>query len=170
MFRLKSAQGPFHALAAVVLVFAMPLFAQDQPKRGRKYVPPPPVSKITVTVLRASSGKPLENAAVIFHPMEDGKDVGNMEMKTNEEGKAVIEVIPIGDTLRLQVISSGFQTFGDDYKIDTDTKEIVVKMKRPSRQYSVYEHNGQAPEPSNSTAPSQNTPKPQTGSSQAPPK
>ena len=56
-----------------------------------------------VTVIKATNGKPVENAAVIFHPMKNGKDEGNLELKTNEEGKAIIEVIPIGDTVRLQV-------------------------------------------------------------------
>ena len=35
-----------------------------------------------------------------------------MELKTNEDGKAIIDVIPIGDTVRLQVIANGFQTYG----------------------------------------------------------
>ncbi len=137
------------------------LFAQDQPKRGRKYTPPPATCKISVTVIKATNGKPVENAAVIFHPMKNGKDEGNLELKTNEEGKAIIEVIPIGDTVRLQVIASGFQTFGDDYEITTDTKEIMVKMKRPDRQYSIYEkhdpnkeHGGADPEPSQQDKPS----------------
>jgi hypothetical protein len=114
------------------------LSAQDQ-KRGRKYTPPPPTSKITVTVTKATNGKPIENAGVVFHTIKDGKDQGNMELKTNEEGKAILEVIPIGDTVRLQIIASGFQTYGADYQIDADTKEIDVKMKRPGRQYSIYE-------------------------------
>jgi hypothetical protein len=115
------------------------LFAQDAAHRGRKYTPPPPTSKITVTVIKAANGKPLENAAVVFHPMKNGKDEGNLELKTNEEGKVTIEVIPVGDTVRLQVIANGFQTFGDDYEITTDSKEITVKMKHPDRQYSIYE-------------------------------
>ncbi|HEX3473295.1 MAG TPA: carboxypeptidase-like regulatory domain-containing protein [Silvibacterium sp.] len=115
------------------------LFAQDQPRRGRKYTPPPPTAKITVTVIKAANGKPIENAAVVFHPMKGGKDEGNLELKTNEEGKASIDVIPIGDTVRLQVIANGFQTFGDDYEITTDSKDITVKMKHPDRQYSIYE-------------------------------
>lgn len=107
--------------------------------RGRKYTPPPPTAKITVTVTKEANGKPVENAAVVFHPMKGNKDEGNLELKTNEEGRAVIDVIPIGDTVRLQVIKNGFQTFGDDYEIKTDTKEIEVKLKRPARQYSIYE-------------------------------
>ena len=35
-----------------------------------------------------------------------------MELKTNEDGKTIIDVLPIGDTVRLQIIASGFQTSG----------------------------------------------------------
>ncbi len=131
--------GTFLAVCLFAVSFSAMLLAQDQPKRGRKYTPPPATSKITVTVIKAANGKPVENAAVVFHPMKNGKDEGNLELKTNEEGKAIIDVIPIGDTVRLQVIANGFQTFGDDYEITTDSKEITVKMKRPDRQYSIYE-------------------------------
>jgi hypothetical protein len=115
------------------------LHAQDAPHRGRKYTPPPATCKITVIVTKATNGKPLENASVIFHPIKNGKDDGNLEMKTNQDGKAILDVIPVGDTVRLQVIVSGYQTFGDDYEINEDTKEILVKMKRPAKQYSIYE-------------------------------
>jgi hypothetical protein len=126
------------------LLFGMPLLlsAQDV-KRGRKYTPPPPTCKITVTVTKASTGKPVENAGVIFHPIKNGKDEGNMELKTNEDGKAVLEVVPIGDTVRLQIIANGFQTYGADYQIDAATKDIEVKLLRPGKQYSIYEkHDG----------------------------
>jgi hypothetical protein len=115
------------------------LVAQDK-NRGRKYVPPPPTSKITVTVTKATNGKPVENAAVVFHPInKSGKDEGGLELKTDEQGKATLDVIPIGDTLRLQVIATGFQTFGNDYPITTDTKEIAVKLRHPAQQYSIYQ-------------------------------
>ena len=70
--------------------------------------------------------------------MEGDKDKGALELKSNEDGMVTIDVIPIGDTVRLQVIADGWKTFGDDYKIETDSKEIVVKMKRPTEQYSLY--------------------------------
>ena len=124
---------------AILIASLVPAFAfQTDMKRGRKYVPPPPMMKIDVTVIRASSGKPIPNAAVIFHPMEGDKDKGNMELKTNEEGKAAIDVLIKGSTVRLQVIADGFQTYGEDFQVDTDEKQIVVKMKRPAEQYSVY--------------------------------
>jgi hypothetical protein len=129
----------FALLPALLLAALLPASAfQTEAKRGRKYVPPPPMARIEVSVIRATSGKPIPNAAVIFHPMQGEKDMGNMELKTTEEGKAVIDVITLGDTVRLQVIASGFQTYGEDYKIDTAEKQIVVKMKRPGEQYSLY--------------------------------
>jgi 5-hydroxyisourate hydrolase-like protein (transthyretin family) len=116
---------------------------QDAPKRGRKYKAPPATARIEVTVLRDVNGKPIENAAVVFHPMEGEKDTGNMELKTNEDGKTVIDVLPMGDTVRLQIIAKGFQTYGEDYKIDKPEMAIEIKMKRPGEQYSVYKnHDG----------------------------
>jgi hypothetical protein len=115
---------------------------QNNSKRGRKYKTPPPTARIEVTVVRDSSGKPVENAAVIFHPMEGERDKGNMELKTNEDGKLIIDVMPIGDTVRLQVIAPGFQTYGEDYKIDQAAMAIEIRMKRPGEQYSIYKLHG----------------------------
>jgi len=110
----------------------------DSNKRGRKYKAPPPTARIEVTILKDVNGKPVENAAVIFHPMEGEKDKGNMELKTNEDGKTIIDVLPIGDTVRLQVIAHGFQTYGEDYKIQKPEMTIEIRMKRPGEQYSIY--------------------------------
>ncbi|WP_446743598.1 hypothetical protein [Silvibacterium acidisoli] len=147
---------------AVLMGLALPglLLAQDQPRRGRKYTPPPPTAKITVTVIKATNGKPVENAAVVFHPMKEGKSEGNLELKSNEEGKVTIEVIPIGYTVRLQVIANGFETFGDDYPIPTDSKDIVVKLKRPDKQYSIYEKHADGQRGGNDSTPPPTTPPP----------
>jgi len=110
----------------------------DSNKRGRKYKAPPPTARIEVTILKDVNGKPVENAAVIFHPMEGEKDKGNMEQKTNEDGKTIIDVLPLGDTVRLQVIAHGFQTYGEDYKIQKPEMTIEIRMKRPGEQYSIY--------------------------------
>jgi len=112
---------------------------QDDPgKRGRKYKAPPPTARIEITVLKDVNGKPIENAAVVFHPMVGEKDEGNMELKTNEDGKTIIDVLPMGDTVRLQVIAHGYQTFGEDYKIDKSDIAIEIRMLRPGAQYSIY--------------------------------
>jgi hypothetical protein len=143
----------------------------DTSKRGRKYKAPPPTARIEVTILKDVNGKPVENAAVVFHPMQGEKDEGNMELKTNEDGKTVIDVLPIGDTVRLQVIARGFQTYGEDYKVDKAEMAIEIRMKRPGEQYSIYKSHdpgavgGKNPDP----APAKDAPKPAPPPSQPQP-
>jgi len=151
------------ALAAGILAPAQ----QDTAKRWRKYKVPPATARIEVTILRDSNNKPIENAAVIFHPMVGERDKGNMELKTNEDGKTIIDVLPIGDTVRLQVIAKGFQTFGDDYKIDKAEMAIEIKMKRPGEQYSIYKKH---PEKSEGGKDSSPAPPPTADPSQSQPK
>ncbi len=126
-------------LAAVALLPVSILHAQDN-RRGRKYKPPPPTCKITVTVVKARDGKPVQNASVVFHPIRNNKDEGNMELKTNEDGKTSLDVIPIGDTVRVQVIAEGYRTFGNDYPLPSGTRDIVIKLRLPSEQYSIYDN------------------------------
>jgi hypothetical protein len=126
-------------LMAIVLGLVLGAHAQDH-VRGRKYKAPPPTCKVTVTVIRGYNGKPLENASVVFHPIKDGKDTGGMELKTDEDGKVTLDMIPVDEDLRLQVLATGFQTFGHDYDLTGTSKEIEVRMNRPQRQYSIYEN------------------------------
>lgn len=151
-------------LLAAALFIVASLHAQDNSGRGRKYKAPPPTCKISVTVLKNADGKPIEDAAVVFHPIDkSGHDQGNLELKTNEDGKAVIDVIPIGNTVRVQVIADGYQTYGESYDLPTDTKDIVIKLHHPARQYSIYENhpdqNSQNKDQNNQQG-SQNTQKP----------
>jgi hypothetical protein len=133
----------FFRIVVLSLIVTSTLFAfAQQDKRGRKYKAPPPTMKVDITVVRASTGKPIPNAAVIFHPVnEKGKEEGAMELKTDLEGKTTLDVIPVGSTVRLQIIANGFQTFGNDYIANADTKEIMIKMERPKSQYSIYKGN-----------------------------
>jgi Carboxypeptidase regulatory-like domain len=91
-------------------------------------------------ILRDYNGKPVRNASVVMHPVEkNGKQSkGGLQLKTDADGKASFDGVPYGK-LRVQVLATGFQTFGDDYAIDKPTMEITVKMKRPAGQYSIYE-------------------------------
>jgi hypothetical protein len=137
---------PFRFVFRIVTLFLMVtttlLLPAQQDRRGRKYKAPPETMKIDISVVRATTGKPIPNAAVIFHPVnENGKVEGAMELKTDLEGKTQLDVIPIGSTVRLQVIANGFQTFGNDYVANADSKEIKVKMQRPTSQYSLYKGN-----------------------------
>ena len=113
---------------AAVVLLAAPLLAQDD------------MALLNFVVIRDYNGKPIRNASVVMHPVEkNGKQAkGGLQLKTDAEGKANFDGVPYGK-LRIQVLAQGFQTFGDDYAIDKPTMEIVVKMKRPQGQYSIYE-------------------------------
>ncbi len=128
-------------LTGLCLVLSILAVHAQEDSRGRKYKAPPPASHIEVTVVKADNGKPISDAAVIFHPIEGDKDKGGLELKTNEDGKALIDVIPIGDTVRLQVIARGFQTYGKDYKVDKDQMSMEVRLNRPVPEYSIYKNN-----------------------------
>ena len=131
-----------HAALLIGTTLSVSLAGQEQSTRhGRKYKAPPATSHIEVTVVKAFNGKPIQNAAVIFHPIKDGKDDGNLEVKTDPEGKAVIDVIATGSQLRVQVIANGYATYGQDYIVDTATKDIAVSMVRPTAQVSAYTGN-----------------------------
>lgn len=134
--------------AILLLAAGLTVSAQDNTHRGRKYKAPPPTSRIEVTILRDVDNKPIENAAVIFKLMGEK---GNMELKTNEDGKAVIDVLPINSKVQLQVIAKGFQTYGGDYSIDKDQMAIEVKMNRPGQQYSIYKQSNQTADAGKST-------------------
>ncbi|GAC1419434.1 MAG: hypothetical protein NVSMB62_12100 [Acidobacteriaceae bacterium] len=118
--------------------------AQDNglERHGRKYKAPPDTAHIEVTVLKGFNKKPIMNAAVIFHPIDaNGKDEGTLEVKSGPDGKANIDVIPVGSQVRLQVLANGFATFAEDVKIDSSTREITVSMVRPQSQISAYVDN-----------------------------
>jgi hypothetical protein len=140
--RFTSYLAVFTALAFIFAALSStPLRAQDDESgtaHGRKYKAPPETSHIEVMVVKSYNKKPIDGAHVILHPVMDGKDEGNLEIKTHPDGKAVIDVIPTGSAVRIQVFADGFATFADDYVINEPSRQIVVSMVRPRAQVSAY--------------------------------
>jgi hypothetical protein len=99
-----------------------------------------PTAALSFVILKDESGKPVRNAAVVLHPVNPkGKQGrGGFELKTDNDGKTHFEGVPYGK-LRVQVLAPGFQTFGEDYEIGDPEKEITVRLKRPQKQYSIYD-------------------------------
>lgn len=130
----------------VSLALALTAVAGAQTEEhGRKWKPLPPTSHIVVTVLKGFNNKPLPNAAVVFHAVRDGRNDGNLEVKTDPEGKATIDVIEIGSRLTVQVIANGFATSATEMDVDSPNKELEVKLIRPRAQVSVYQDNNDKP-------------------------
>ena len=106
------------------------------------------LATVNFVVVRDENGKPIRNAAVVMHPVNDeGKqERAGYELKTDPEGKTSYDGVPYGK-LRIQVLAHGFQTYGEDFEINTANLDITVKMKRPAGQYSIYEeHPGEKKE------------------------
>src|SRR5271167_1294408 len=78
-----------------------------------------PTAVMTFLIVKEENSKPIRNAAVIMHPVNaNGKQSrGGLELKTDTNGKTSFDGIPYGK-LRVQVLASGFQTFGEDYDVD----------------------------------------------------
>jgi len=124
-----------------------------------------PTAVMGFLVLREYNGKPVRNAAVIMHAVNTkGKqERGDLELKTDQEGKASFDGIPYGK-LRVQVLAPGFQTYGEDFDINQHKVDITIKLKRPQGQFSVYEEHpkdsGSNPPPKQDAPPADQNKKP----------
>jgi len=125
------------AIAGLLLGFVLPGVALAQRDRDEDL----PTSDLTFLVVKDDNGKPVRNAAVIMHPVNSrGKHVrGDLELKTDPDGKANFDGLPYGK-IRIQVLASGFQTFGEDYDIAKARMSFTIKLKRPLTQYSIYDN------------------------------
>jgi hypothetical protein len=121
-------------IAALLSTFALLGIARAQRDKTED-----PTAVLNFIVLKEDNGKPVRNAAVIMHPVTHGKqERGGLELKTDANGKTSFDGIPYGK-LRVQVLASGFQTFGEDYDIGQAKMEFTVRLKRPQGQYSIYQ-------------------------------
>jgi|SRR5580698_1903283 hypothetical protein len=120
-------------LCLILFLLALPAAAQKDEDE--------PSAVLNFLVLKDDNGKPVRNAAVIMHPVStNGKQSrGGLELKTDANGKTTFDGVPYGK-LRVQVLASGFQTFGDDFDINKEKVDITIKLKRPQGQYSIYEN------------------------------
>ncbi len=120
----------------VLLISIAVLTAYGQKKSGL-------TSEMKFVVLKDDNGKPVRNASVILHPVgQNGKQgKGGFQLKTDAEGKAGTEGVPYG-LIRIQVIAPGFQTFGDDYSVNQPEQNVVIRLKRPQDQYTIYDTPG----------------------------
>lgn len=100
-------------------------------------------TKLSVLVL-TPAGKPLDRASVIIR-FVSGRDKMKLyskvrtqwETKTNQEGMVRIPEIPQGK-IQIQVIASGYQTYGNVFEVEQDEKTLEIKMNVPQAQYSAH--------------------------------
>jgi len=120
------------AVALVILLCFTAAFAAD--KKAEE-----PLSDLKFSVVKADGGKPVRNASIILHPVDGrGQQLNSgFQLKTDAEGRAVVSSIPYGK-LRIQVIASGYQTYGQDYDIRQAAQEFVIQLNRPQPQHTIY--------------------------------
>jgi hypothetical protein len=137
---MKMPRPMFALLISIQLVVPAVIAASGQNKHSSQ------ASSVKFFVLKDDNGKPVRNAAVILHPVkQSGKqDKGGFELKTDAEGKTESDGIPYG-VLRVQVIAPGFQTFGNDYTINQEEQVVTIRLKRPTDQYTIYDHPASSP-------------------------
>ncbi len=104
---------------------------------------PPPESNVIVNV-KNSRGKPVDNAEIIldFLGSHQVQKLGkrkqvHWEVHSNQEGIGRFPPVPQG-TVQIQVVAKGYQTFGDKYEIDSDSKGVDVTLNPPQTQYSAH--------------------------------
>ncbi len=124
-------------LTALLLLLTSSMVAKDKKNA------PQSLANVHFTVLKGDNGKPVRNASIILHPVDkDGNQgKGGYQLKTNGEGEIEDEGVPYGK-IRIQVIASGFQTFGQDYDINQPNMDIDIRLNRPSGQFTIYDKGG----------------------------
>jgi|ERR1700722_8924235 hypothetical protein len=135
-------------LSVATSVLVLMVFALVSPSLVCAQEDAGPLSSLKFVVVRDTDGKPVRNAEIVLHPMRsNGKQSsGEMELKTDAEGKTSVDGIPYGP-LRIQVLAPHFQTFAQDYDINKAELQISVKLKHPGDQYSTYDNHGDDKKP-----------------------
>lgn len=125
----------FAGFIALLLIVPLCLSAGEKKKRQA----PEQFCALSFVVLKDSNGKPIKNASVVIHSLQqDGRqDKEGFQLKTDNDGRAFIDDIPYGK-LRLQVLAHSLQTYGDDIEVKEAKQEIVIRLKPPADQVSIY--------------------------------
>ena len=95
---------------------------------------------LTVHVVSAVSGKPIDRASVIVR-FKEGLGVNlkkiqtSWETKTNQDGSVTLPKMPQGK-IQIQIIAQNYQTFGDMFVTDKPEQTIEIKLNPPQPQYS----------------------------------
>ena len=105
-----------------------------------------PMTDLQVLVL-SPGGKPLDRASVIVTFVQGRaplklykKELQHWELKTNQQGIAKLPSIPQGK-IKIQIIASNYQTFGDFFQVDEAEKTVTIQLKDPQKQYSAHGDN-----------------------------
>lgn len=101
----------------------------------------PPMTKLTVQVNSADTGKPIDRASVIvrfkhgLNPVKMKRLLTSWETKTSQAGTITIPDVLMGE-IEIQVIAANYQTFGAIFQLNQEEQTISIKLNPPQPQYS----------------------------------
>ena len=101
--------------------------------------PPEPVCSLSFVVLKDSDGAPIKNASVVIHSLnKDGsQEREGFQLKTDDRRPSLHRRHPIR-RVRVQALAKRLQTYGDDIEVNQPKQEIVIRLKPPAGQLSIY--------------------------------
>ena len=109
----------------------------EQPAKNDKS-PDQGMTKLRIRV-SGNNDKPVVNASVYVRYNKPGgllhKDkLAELDLKTNEQGSVKVPPVPQGKIL-VQVIATGWHTYGKWYEINKDEESIDIKLEPPTKWY-----------------------------------
>ncbi len=95
-------------------------------------------TKLRLRVL-TNEGKPVGNASVYVRFYTNGgfmhhDQLAELDLKTNQDGTVKVPPVPQGKIL-IQVIATGWHTFGKWYDVEQDEESIEIKLEPPPHWY-----------------------------------
>jgi hypothetical protein len=112
---------------------------QPAPKDNKKQEPSgPPTTKLRIHV-QGNNGKPIDNASVYVRFDQPGGFLHHekhieMNFRTNEDGSVKVPPVPQGKIL-IQVIATGWRTYGKYYDVDQDEESVEITLDTPPHWY-----------------------------------
>jgi hypothetical protein len=108
-----------------------------QPSQGNDQATGQGLTRLRLQV--TGNGKPVSNASVYVRYNKAGgffhKDkLAELDLKTNGEGAVKVPPVPQGSIL-IQVIATGWHTYGKWYDINKDEDSIDIKLEPPTKWY-----------------------------------
>jgi hypothetical protein len=112
---------------------------QPAPKDNKKQESSgPPTTKLRIHV-QGNNGKPIGNASVYVRFDQPGGFLHHekhieMNFRTNEDGSVKVPPVPQGKIL-IQVIATGWRTYGKYYDVDQDEESVEITLDTPPHWY-----------------------------------
>ncbi|MFZ3201287.1 MAG: hypothetical protein WA175_09050 [Candidatus Acidiferrales bacterium] len=155
--RCQKHRGPFPLVFRLGTLFAFGLLlapgglaqsssgnnanSQDQPasKDNKKQESSgPPTTKLRIHV-QGNNGKPIGNASIYVRFDQPGGFLHHekhieMNFRTNEDGSVKVPPIPQGKIL-IQVIATGWRTYGKYYDVEQDEESVEITLDTPPHWY-----------------------------------